>query len=553
MSGTPQASTHPGCLRAPAHAPAPASGGRPANRGRQAGAAFLGLLGLSALMGCSADGRPCDAGGYAKATGAVVHVSARCGDDGGDGSAASPFATIAAAIKRSQPGTTVLVAPGSYVEAIELANGVHLVGTGSNAVALLPPADRRGVDIRAGVAITHVAGLRIEGASGFGVGGTDVALALTDVAVSGTKAHPTLGPGYGVAAKGAPTLLVESCQIADNAGIGVAAFSSGPVSIIDPIFDGAAVAGGVDAAAIIDPIFKPSSQIHGNAGGGIAIIDPIFAPAGKTDTANVALTLTATDVRGNKGYGVGLFGASARLVRCALRGTAADATGEVADGLVLAAGADAKAPGDVTFDAGSIVANNDRAGVLVATAAAINVSGAVIGNAYGGLWAQGQSATLRLQEGARVRDNALVGAAVTAGAQLEAKGARIDATRTRSYSPVGGGAPAEIGDGVGVFAGAAADISGCQFRDNVRAAVIGHKVGVDGAGVARLQVKGSTFAKSLFGIAVNADGSAGVEAASLKGGNTFAADIGAAVDIAATLAVRVSPCGDGAVATACAP
>jgi hypothetical protein len=512
----------------------PSSKKAPRRSGALATAARAAVLTLIAALaaGCSGDGDAKACADAVFATSAVsgaraVHVAAGCGDDQGDGSRDAPFATIAAAAAAAKPGDTLLVAAGSYAEGVALPAGVHLEGAGADAVTIAPPAGKRGVEVPAGAAEIRVAGVRVEGATSSGISSKGAPLLVAAVAVHGTKPGDTAAggeaPGHGVVAQGAGALRIESSVISDNAGLGVGAYGSGPVTIIDPIFDGGPSGTFEGGVAIIDPIFAPASQISGNGAGGVAIIDPIFAPGGKTDGEVPSLTLHATDVLDNKGYAVAVFGGSVSVVRSALCGSRAAAGSDIADGLVLAAGSDAARVGAAVVDASSVIADNGRA--------------------------QGSDAKVRLGAGARVVDNALVGVGVTGGARLEGKGAVIERTRNRTFNPIGGGDPESIGDGVGVFEGGGAVLEGCTFDANARAGLLGHRVGVDAQGAAVLDVKGNTFKGGDYGIAINAEGAKGISDTTLITNNTFE---GAKTDFEekAALPVRVSPCGDGKDAAA---
>jgi hypothetical protein len=86
----------------------------------------------------------------------TLYVDALSGSDLGDGSPASPFATIGAALALALPGDAISVAPGFYAEDVAMADGVDVLGSGAAATVLdglLACADARieGFELREGV------------------------------------------------------------------------------------------------------------------------------------------------------------------------------------------------------------------------------------------------------------------------------------------------------------------------------------------------------------------------------------------------------------------
>jgi hypothetical protein len=64
----------------------------------------------------------------------TLYVDARRGSARGDGSEASPLATISAALQRAAAGDEVVVAPGRYREHVALKAGVALLGSGTSTI-----------------------------------------------------------------------------------------------------------------------------------------------------------------------------------------------------------------------------------------------------------------------------------------------------------------------------------------------------------------------------------------------------------------------------------
>ena len=392
--------------------------------------------------------------------------------------------------------------------------GVHLHGVGRTRVHLRP-SGQPGIQVSGSAAQTRVQGLAVEDATGVGIAAAGAALRLEDVAVENTLAQAGVAPGHGVQVNQGATLELFGCRIAGNAGVGIHATGIGKVTIIDPLFAPPATGATI---GIIDPLFVPKSEVVQNQGGGIAIIDPLFLKADTTDDGS--LLLQATDVRDNRRFGVALYGAGARLVRTAIRGTQKGA-GDLAEGLLVAAGKHAAATPGVNIDAGSAIHGNGRAGVLVLGAAKVEVSGDLSHNLHGGLWAQGKASEVTLTKTARLFQNTSVGIAVTAGAKLVVDGARIEKTLARDFKAKNGGKSGEVGDGIGVFGKASAKVNNAQLLGNVRAAIIGHDVALRSDGSPDLTVTGSVMQGGKYGIVLNGSYGAKATAAAMAPSNDF--------------------------------
>ncbi len=482
------------------------------------------------------------------ASGSTKYVSSACGSSSGDGTQAAPFASPDQAAKVAKPGDTIVLAGGGYSGALTLPGGVNLLGPGAGK-ATLAAGGQAGITI-AGSGKTTITGIAVTGAAGVGISSTGVSLVLTDVAVSGTKPTAKGEGGHGVQAEGGAELVLESAKIQNNVGTGVLAVGVATVSIVDPAFKPGASDGGT---AIVDPAFAPASVISGNEGGGVAIVDPAFAP-GSNDAPKLPVQIAATDIRKNKNFGLALFGGGASITRTAIRDTLKTATGDYADGVVVASSAKTKA-GALVVDAQSAVTGNGRAGLLAATQAQVSVHGELSGNETGGAWVQGAGAVLQLGSKARLRNNGLLGAGANKGGRIEVTGARIEATQARKFAEPTGGLPEEVGDGIGAFNGSSLQVKGARIANNARAGVIAHqpKAGVGAIGI-DIDISGSDFEGGQFGIVVNKAGLGKLpDAVGLKGDNKFAA-VKKDVDNAGNLLVRSTVCADQLQdAEACAP
>ncbi len=519
----------------------------PARRQTRIGSVVFSIALALAAAGCGADDT-CDSG-FAADQAKSIHVSASCGSASGDGSAAKPFATLAAGVAAAPTGGTVAVGKGSYAESVTLKGGVSLVGSGSKVVAIAP-VDGPGVSV-SGAGKTLIRGIAVNGARSFGIGSEGTSLELDDVAVSATTTALDGSGGHGVQVVNSPDVLLLGCQLVANAGVGLLVQSALSVQIIDPAFAPSPRTDGA-SAAIIDPSFSPTSVVADNGAGGIAIIDPAFMP-GKTDAAtDDAVRITATDIRNNSMFGIAIYGGGVKLDRCAIHGTHKPTGVDFADGIVLAA-SKRNVVGWLTVDAESVVASNGRAGVLAAAPAKVQIAGELCDNDYGGLWAQGAGLEVSVSAASRLRRNGLVGAAVTGGARLLMEGARVEETQVRDFADPAGGLPDKVADGVGIFKGATAVLNKVTFDRNARAGVIVHAPGKTAQGGLDVIISGGTFTAGQFGIVVNKGSGAAPTAADLKSGNTFD-KVTTDVDPAGDLTVRTAVCGSSADAAAgCAP
>ena len=508
------------------------------------------LTAMSALAAAASCGSPeaCDGVTFPTASGRVLRVSSQCGTANGTGSATVPFATISAALAAAQTGDTVVVAAGTYTESLDVKAGVNLVGAGATAVRVQP---KTGAAIAIkGTGATKISGIGVYNAVGFGIGISEGA----EVVLQGVRVEKTVAAaqgthlGYGVAATGAKSVSLQGCQLVGNSAVGLVSSGSGPISIIDPLFlkNPIASARGAGTVGIIDPLFTPQSQITGNQGGGVAIIDPLFAPT--SDASVAALTVSATDIAANGKYGIALYGASATISRTAIRATKGN-QGDAADGLIVAPRQTALANAvalAVNVDETSIITGNGRAGVLATGKCDVVVAAEVSLSGRGGVWAQGDTAKMRITKTAVLAQNAMVGVAVTAGATLELTGARVVDTKVVAYVPPAGGTKVDLGDGIGVFGKARGSVRDAVLKGNPRAGVIGHDCAANSSGLPDLQVENTSITGSKYGVVIAgkySQSNASASAAPKDKGNSYADVANESAD--EDLAVQESPCDGG--------
>lgn len=132
---------------------------------------------------CAPIGNACPTGEWAAPPEGLAAVYVRPGATGGDGSMTAPHGTIRDAIVRAPPGAAILLAKGTYDEAIDVFGGLTVVGACAAETILAP--SRGGAVVRAaelGVTVTDVT-LR----PGAGLRGVEVTgeLALLSVVVEG--------------------------------------------------------------------------------------------------------------------------------------------------------------------------------------------------------------------------------------------------------------------------------------------------------------------------------------------------------------------------------
>lgn len=519
---------------------------RPAPSRRLGLAAALGLTLL--VAGCvPSDGDGGDNGGngpdpcaFALGSESAIHVSETCGSLTGDGSAAAPFANLAQAVAVAKAGDTIALSVGVYAGGVTLPVDVQL--TGFEADKTTVRGDGAQVLLVSGGGATAISGLTLEGKAERGLVVEKAALKLSGVRVQGLK-------GHGVYVTGSPSVEIRSSTIRANGGTGVVVKASGLVGIIDPIH--APVPRDLDAPGALGAGFGPASLIQGNLGGGVAIIDPIHKP--KSDgTSAWDLLLKATDVQGNRGFGVALYGASAQVVRSAIRDTVKADNGAWADGLLIAKAA----AGDtlsVSVDAQSVLVGNGRAGLLAMAAAKVAIAGEVSRNGGSGAWAKGAGASITAAVTALFYQNAMVGLSVSKNAELIVDGARILGT---TEAPVNN-STAKAADGIGIYEGARARVDKAIIEGNARAGVVVHNAGkVAGTGALDVVITGCSIKGNKYGIVINgSDDEADYAtqndtAPASKDGEPGTGQAGGRKDLSSDLEVQTDLCEDG---EACAP
>ncbi|MCO4760955.1 MAG: hypothetical protein KC502_05585 [Myxococcales bacterium] len=420
-------------------------------------------------------------------TGKFIYV---VGEDcaAGDGSVQRPFNQISDALALAKSGDAVVLGPAQYDGGFVLPEGVHLVAALNGTVVIRGGA---GVVVD-GKGVTTIRGVVVDAAVDAGIEATGGSLRLEKVVVRKTTSSGKLG--HGVVASELARLTLISTQLLDNKGLGLLARKTSKVQIIEPIY----LPSPRNAAGkfgIIEPIYQPQSQISGNGLGGVAIIEPIYSPVGSPN-----VLVDSTHIANNGGFGVGLWGASARISNSAIVHTKVGPGGPWADGVMLVGGLSGGKSVGVQIDARSVIANNRRTGVSMLTRASLQVGADISRNRLCGIWA-GAASLVTVTGDAGLGGNTLVGVAVAEGADLFLDGATVSGTVAQSLGSRG--ANTDAGDGIGVFDGARATIRNAQLKNNARAAVLVHQPKKKADGSPDVEITGSLMTGSKYAVVVN--------------------------------------------------
>lgn len=378
---------------------------------------------------------------------ATLFVAKGC-EAAGDGTKASPYGTIQAAIDAAGAGpTAILVADGTYDEALRIEDKtVWIIGAGaadeSAAAGIILHAPKPvAVGIRDADG-TILRGIAVEGAAEAGIVVEDSQeIRIEGSRVSGTKAAEdgSLGMGMSVARAG---IILHYNAITGSEGVGILMTESAGIIL--------------------------HHEVDDNAGGGISV-------EGCSDAAcTEAVRIEETKVRGNALFGVRLLSSKGIILHSEVRETTHNAANQLGDG-VVASTLEGGAPADLTLDNETIVADNARIGVFFKgqeTRGIILHKTALTGNALGGVWLQGAGAVSPVKiEDALIADNGLVGVAMSGAARGVVTQSEVRGT-TQAEATLEGGGSVSMGDAVGVFSGAEAEVRENTLSDNARVGVI---------------------------------------------------------------------------------
>ncbi len=453
---------------------------------RDRSATLLTLCLAGACAACSSSEDEACKGDFPEAPpGAAAQVFVAAGCDG-DGSREKPFGRVQQGVEAASKGAAVLVTPGSYAENVRITtDDVWLIGSSDGA-----DADAAGIIIQApqphavtvdGALGVTLRGLHIVDAAGSGVWVSGGGATLEGSRVEGTTAPEAAPFGYGVLASSGADLMLKTSVVSGSAGVGV--LVSGAHGIII------------------------QNQITGNGAGGVRV-----------ESSSGDVRVEANTLDANVEVGVGYFSSHGIIIQNQIKGTL---RGDLAgDGVIVASLAGAATASNVEVR-DNTVETSTRVGVLFGAGSrgiiiqnVARENGSKEAGIGAGIWVQGtpgDAAGLDIEKN-EITGNRFVGLALTAGA----RGIIIQntASGTTAGSVPLGVDIAEIGDGIGVFAGSSASIEQANvIENNFRAGIL-----VSDADGAATSIKGNSVRGNEHGIIIQNEGTDTVDAA--DGANT---------------------------------
>ena len=524
-------------------APAPPAGRSPLDlyTPPTCGEGEAALRGADGEARCLRVGPAASVGGeFPSSEGAVAPlVYVRAGASGGDGSLASPYGDLSAAL--ASGAATVLVARGAHAlrSPLALTRSVEIRGAGAGDGGTRLEAPREGgVTVRAPggerVAVT-LTGLVVRSGAAVAAVGVDVADASVEVTLRDVAVR---GVGLGLRVDGGATLRGERVSVEDTARRGAEVTGGASLVLRD-----ARVARGMGDGLWADRAHLDLARVlvADHTRDGVALLgaateagacadDPLCtalpaAPAraclaGRTVRVHelVDVSVLRNGVTGVRAEG-GAFVRAARLLVADTRVPAGTTGG---DGLYVASGARACLDADVTSDArrgrGSAFVRNARAGVLAdggsptpagRLGTRLDVAGALLGSNRGpGAFVQNGALAERVAF-TTASDNVAIGVGSARGGRL-ALLLCDQMLYTRAGALVTVGVPVMLGDGLTLAdadpGAAPTALTQSELSHNDRFGLVAHQAAVSAAGA---RGEGNGFGVGAYGGA-RVDGAAAV-------------------------------------------
>ncbi len=359
----------------------------------------------------------------------VVYVAPSLREGQSDGTPQSPYTRISDALAATEGAVAVLLAYGSYQETVPIErSGVRLVGWGGQDCEIQPPAGQPGVVVK-GADDVSIESLGVRSAGGAGVRVEGAEVTLRHVQVKGVSLGSDGKGGHGVIATAGSKVEVYGGSFESCAGAGI--MLSGSSGVITKNF------------------------ISGAGASGIRVEE-------SSDTVEVR----ENDLRANVQVGIAWLESRGIILNNLVAGTVAPEGSKVADGIHVA-----RAGSDVRVEK-NIVESNRRAGIFLSgEVVGIILNNLVNDNARVGIWLQqkaGAAEAVKV-EANTVERNGFAGIGLTA----EARGIILNnlVADTSPGTPAGAG-EVEMGDGIGVLAGAWAEVKENEVKDSARAAIL---------------------------------------------------------------------------------
>lgn len=183
--------------------------------------------GVVLFSGCGAgESEACQSSAYPAAPDgatSLVHVSSACSGEGADGTIEHPYAKISDAVNAVPKGSSVLIAPGTYAESLQIKQDIALVGSSDGtkpeqAGAIVQPPTGSGVTVDGATVL--IRGLAIESAAHSGIAVHGGSVTVEGCRVTGTKLDGA-DFGHGVSVSSNGSIILQHNAISGSAGAGV--------------------------------------------------------------------------------------------------------------------------------------------------------------------------------------------------------------------------------------------------------------------------------------------------------------------------------------------